>query len=133
LAPKLALFAGGKSFGGRMTSQAQAASLLPGVRGLVFLGFPLHPPGKPGDERAQHLFEVAIPMLFLQGTRDDFAHLPLLEGLCQRLGARATLKLFPEADHSFHVPARTGRNDSQIKVELLETMTDWMGKKMAPG
>jgi predicted alpha/beta-hydrolase family hydrolase len=133
LVPGFALFAGGKSFGGRMTSQAQAASPLAGVRGLVFLGFPLHPPGQPGDERAEHLFDVAIPMLFLQGTRDDFANLQLLEGLCLRLGPRATLKLFQEADHSFHVPARTGRNDLEIKVELLETMTDWMGKKMAPG
>ena len=90
LVPGLPLFAGGKSFGGRMTSQAQAASPLPGVRGLVFLGFPLHPPGKPSDERARHLFEVQVPMLFLQGTRDDLASLALLEPLSQRL-ARATL------------------------------------------
>src|SRR5882762_3003717 len=112
LVPELPLFAGGKSFGGRMTSQAQAASPLPGVLGLVFLGFPLHPPGKPSAERAKHLFEVQIPMLFLQGTRDEFANLQLLEPLCKKLGARATLKLFPKADHSFHVPARTGRKDS---------------------
>src|SRR5207237_10115248 len=92
LAPRLPLFAGGKSFGGRMTSQAQAAGPLPGVRGLVFLGFPLHPPGKPSNERAKHLFDVQIPMLFLQGTRDQFAKLDLLEPLCKRLGARATLK-----------------------------------------
>src|SRR5436309_14147586 len=98
LVPELALFAGGKSFGGRMTSQAQAASPLPGVWGLVFLGFPLHPPGQPSDERAKHLFEVQIPMLFLQGTRDDFANLPLLEGLCEQLSARATLRLFHDAE-----------------------------------
>src|SRR5437588_5462657 len=107
LVPGLALFTGGKSFGGRMTSQAQAAAPLPGVRGIVFLGFPLHPPGKPAEERGKHLFDVQIPMLFLQGTRDDLANLPLMEKLCQQLGARATLKLFQNADHSFHVPART--------------------------
>src|SRR2546426_1910358 len=98
LVPELALLAGGKSFGGRMTSQAQAASPLPGVRGLVFLGFPLHPPGQPSVERAKHLFEVVIPMLFLQGARDEFAELQLLEPLGHELGARATLKLFPHAD-----------------------------------
>src|SRR5947207_9758029 len=96
LVPELALFAGGKSFGGRMTSQAQAASPLPGVRGLVFLGFPLHPPGQPSQERGKHLFDVRIPMLFLQGTRDDFAKLELVEALCQQLGSRATLKLFQD-------------------------------------
>src|SRR6266851_9394357 len=111
LSPGLALFAGGKSFGGRMTSQAQAAVPLPGVRGLVFLGFPLHPPGHPSEERGKHLFDVQIPMLFLQGTRDDFASLQLLEPLAQELGARAALKLFDDADHSFHVPARSGRKD----------------------
>src|SRR5438046_972574 len=107
LAPGLPLFAGGKSFGGRMTSQAQAASPLPGVRGLVFLGFPLHPAGRPSDERGKHLVDVQVPMLFLQGTRDDLANLPLVEALCQQLGSRATLKLFEEANHSVHVPART--------------------------
>src|SRR5437773_9123259 len=112
LVPGLALFAGGKSFGGRMTSQAQAASPLPGVRGLVFLGFPLHPAGRPSDERGKHLVDVQVPMLFLQGTRDELATLPLAQSLAERLGARATLKLFQDADHSFHVPARTGRNDS---------------------
>jgi predicted alpha/beta-hydrolase family hydrolase len=124
--PELPLFAGGKSFGGRMTSQAQAASPLPGVRGLVFLGFPLHPPEKPSNERAKHLFDVSVPMLFLQGTRDDFADLQLLEPLCSELGARATLKLFQDADHSFHVLARSGRKDSEVRVELLDTMADWM-------
>jgi len=127
----LALFAGGKSFGGRMTSQAQAVSPLPGVRGLVFLGFPLHPPGQPSDERAKHLFDVQIPMLFLQGTRDEFANLQLLEPLCERLGARATLKLFQDADHSFHVPARTGRKDSEVRDELLDALADWIGKVIA--
>src|SRR5207244_1482266 len=114
LLPNTPLFAGGKSFGGRMTSQAQAASPLPGVRGLVFLGFPLHPAGRPSDERAKHLFEVQIPMLFLQGTRDGLADLNLLEPLCKRLGSRATLKPFEGADHSFHVPARSGRKDSEV-------------------
>jgi uncharacterized protein len=129
--PELALFAGGKSFGGRMTSQAQAAAPLPGVRGLVFLGFPLHPAGRPSDERAKHLFEVQIPMLFLQGTRDQLAHLPLLEPLCSRLEARATLKLFQEADHSFHVPARTGRKDSEVRAELLDALAEWIGAKIS--
>src|SRR5215203_5098306 len=100
--PGIPLFAGGKSFGGRMTSQAQAAEKLPGIRGLVFLGFPLHPPGKPSNERAKHLFDLQIPMLFLQGERDEFAELQLLEPLCHELGARTTLKRFPHADHSFH-------------------------------
>jgi predicted alpha/beta-hydrolase family hydrolase len=124
--PAAPLFAGGKSFGGRMTSQAQAGSPLPGVRGLVFLGFPLHPPGQPSDDRAKHLFNVQIPMLFLQGTRDDFANLPLLEAVCQQLGARATLKLFQDADHSFHVPARSGRKDSEVRAQLLNCFADWI-------
>src|SRR5213593_1775457 len=129
LVPDLALFAGGKSFGGRMTSQAQAASPLPGVRGLVFLGFPLHPPGQPSDERGKHLFDVQIPMLFLQGTRDDFASLEFLEPLCKKL-SRATLTLFQDADHSFHVPARTRRKDSEVRVELLDTVASWIRKTM---
>jgi predicted alpha/beta-hydrolase family hydrolase len=126
LLPELPLFVGGKSFGGRMTSQAQAASPLPGVRGLIFLGFPLHPPGQPSDERAKHLFDVQIPMLFLQGTRDEFAELQRLEGVCRKLGERATLKLFEDADHSFHVPARSGRNDSEVRSELLDVLTEWI-------
>src|SRR5260370_10576636 len=126
LAGALALYAGGKSFGGRMTSQAQAAAPLPGVRGLVFLGFPLHPPGQPSDERGKHLFDVHLPMLFLQGTRDEFANLELLKPLTEQLGARATLKLFPDADHSFHVPARTGRNDLEVRNEVLDAMADWI-------
>ena len=124
--PELPLFAGGKSFGGRMTSQAQAAAPLPGVRGLVFLGFPLHPPGTPSDERGAHLFDVRIPMLFLQGTRDEFAELRLLKALVAKLGARATPKLFDDADHSFHVPARTGRKDSQVRAELADTIAAWI-------
>ena len=122
LVPELALFAGGKSFGGRMTSQAQAASPLPGVCGLAFLGFPLHPPGQPSEERGKHLLDVQIPMLFLQGTRDDFASMELVEALCKQLGERATLKLFQDADHSFHVPARTGRKDSEVRAELLDAL-----------
>ena len=124
--PGLALFAGGKSFGGRMTSQAQAAAPLPGVRGLVFLGFPLHAPGRPSDERGAHLRDVRVPMLFLQGTRDDFAELQLLKPLVARLGARATLKLFEDADHSFHVPARTGSKDAEVIPELVDVIAAWI-------
>jgi predicted alpha/beta-hydrolase family hydrolase len=120
------LFAGGKSFGGRMTSQAQAESPLPGVRGLVFLGFPLHPPGRPSDERGRHLSEVLVPMLFLQGTRDDFASLPLLRPLVERLGARATLELVDDADHSFHVRSRTGRRDQEVLAGMLDALTAWI-------
>ncbi len=126
LAPALPLIAGGKSFGGRMASQAQAASPLPGVRGLAFLGYPLHPAGRPSDVRGQHLFEVQIPMLFLQGTRDALAALELLEPLTAQLGARATLKLLQDADHSFHVPARTGRNDQQVRSELMHAFVAWI-------
>src|SRR5438132_596842 len=133
LVPDLALFAGGKSFGGRMTSQAQAAAPLPGVRGLVFLGFPLHSPGRPSVQRGKHLSEVQIPMLFLQGDRDDFANLQLLRTLCEELGARATLKLFPDADHSFHVPARTGRTDSEVRVQLLDALAEWIEMVIANG
>jgi predicted alpha/beta-hydrolase family hydrolase len=122
----LLLFAGGKSFGGRMTSQAQAEEPLPDVAGLVFLGFPLHAPGKPGDERGAHLAQVKVPMLFLQGTRDDFASLELLRPLVKGLGQRATLELFDDADHSFHVPARSGRNDAEVMSELLERSARWM-------
>lgn len=122
----LPLIAGGKSFGGRMTSQAQAASPLPGVHGLVFIGFPLHAPGKPSDERGAHLRDVQVPMLFLQGTRDDFASLGLLRALVQRLGARAALELFPDADHSFHVPAKTGRKDADVMAQMLDSAVKWM-------
>jgi uncharacterized protein len=126
LVPKLALVAGGKSFGGRMTSQAQAVLPLPGVRALVFLGFPLHPAGRPSDERANHLFEVNTPMLFLQGTRDALADTPTLQKLLERLGPRATLKLFQGVDHSFHVPVRTGRTDAEVRAEMLDTLASWL-------
>jgi predicted alpha/beta-hydrolase family hydrolase len=124
-APALPLIAGGKSFGGRMTSQAQAASPLPGVRGLVFLGFPLHPAGKPSDQRAAHLLDVQVPMLFLQGTRDALADLSLLSPLVERLGGRAALRLLQDADHSFHVPARTGRKDADVRHEMLDALAAW--------
>lgn len=122
----LPLFAGGKSFGGRMTSQAQAKSALEGVRGLVFFGFPLHPAGKPSIDRAAHLSDVAIPMLFVQGTKDALADLALLEGVVAPLGDRAALQLIPEADHSFHVPARTGRKDPEVLEEALAQAAAWM-------
>lgn len=127
LAPDLPLLAGGRSFGGRMTSQAQALAPLAGVRGLVFFAFPLHPPGKPGVERAEHLAQVEIPMLFLQGTRDEFARLDLLEETVAGLGQRARLVLSAEADHSFHAPAKTGRKDPQVLAEILDAARDWMG------
>jgi uncharacterized protein len=126
LAPTLALIAGGRSFGGRMTSQAQAINPLPGVKGLGFIGFPLHPAGKPSAERAEHLREVKIPMLFLQGTRDELAKLELLQPLIDRLGARATLKLLQDADHSFHVPARKGRKDAEVRAEMLDALAAWV-------
>ena len=126
LAGKLPLFAGGKSFGGRMTSQAQAARPLSGVRGLVFFGFPLHPAGKPGVTRADHLAEVAIPMLFLQGTRDNLAELDLLQPVVKALGPRARLVLAPDADHSFHVPAKSGRTDRDTLAGLLDEAVSWM-------
>jgi uncharacterized protein len=125
----LPLFAGGKSFGGRMTSQAQALAPLPGVRGLVFVGFPLHPAGKPSDERAKHLFDVECPMLFLQGTRDELAALDLLQPVLQRLGERTTLALFDDADHSFHVRARSGGSDVQTLHAMLDAMVRWMRRQ----
>jgi len=124
--PGVPLFAGGKSFGGRMTSQAQAIEPLAGVRGLAFLGFPLHAAGKPSDERAAHLQDVKVPMLFLQGTRDDLADLSLLRPVVKGLGARATLETFDDADHSFHVPARTGRKDAEVMADLLDRLVRWM-------
>jgi hypothetical protein len=126
LVPQLPLVAGGKSFGGRMTSQAQAVAPLPGVRGLAFLGFPLHPAGKPSDQRAAHLFDVRVPMLFLQGTKDTLAELSLLEPLTERLGTHASLRLFEDADHSFHVPARSGRKDADLMQELLDALAAWI-------
>ena len=126
LAPTLVLIAGGRSFGGRMTSQAQAIEPLPGVKGLALIGFPLHPAGKPSAERAEHLRDVKIPMLFLQGTRDELAKLELLQPLIDQLGARATLKLLQDADHSFHVPARTGRKDAEVRAEMLDALAMWI-------
>ena len=128
--PGLPMLAGGKSFGGRMTSQAQAGSPLPGVHGLVFLGFPLHPAGKPSDERAAHLSDVAVPMLFLQGTRDELADTDLLQSLVKRLGERATLQLFADADHSFHVPARSGRKDAEVMSEMLDVVAVWIAHRL---
>ncbi|QOZ30270.1 alpha/beta family hydrolase [Bradyrhizobium sp. CCBAU 51753] len=124
----LPLFAGGKSFGGRMTSQAQAKAPLAGVRALVFLGFPLHAAGKPSSDRAAHLAEVKIPMLFLQGTRDALAELDLLQPVVKGLGARATLQLVKEADHSFHVLKRSGRNDGEVMAEVLDAFAAWVAK-----
>jgi len=126
LLPDNPLIAGGKSFGGRMTSQAQAKAPLEGVHGLAFLGFPLHPAGRPSQDRAEHLFEVQIPMLFLQGTRDNLASLDQLEPVCKQLGKCATLTLFADADHSFHVPARTGRKDTQVLDEVLDALAAWL-------
>jgi predicted alpha/beta-hydrolase family hydrolase len=127
----LPLFAGGKSFGGRMTSQAQAQSSLPGVRGIVFLGFPLHPAGTPSDTRAEHLAQVRLPMLFLQGTRDELADAPLMRAVVQRLGEHATLAFFEDADHSFHVPARSGGSDAQVRARMLDTMAGWIDAVLA--
>ena len=124
-APKLPLFAGGKSFGGRMTSTAAANGLLPNVRGLVFFGFPLHPPSDPGTKRAEHLSRVQQPMLFLQGTRDAFGDLKLLRPVVASLGSRATLHLIDGADHSFHLPKSSGRTDADVLRELAETFASW--------
>jgi len=123
--PRLPLFAGGRSFGGRMTSQAQALAPLEGVRGLAFVGFPLHPAGKPGVERARHLADVSIPMLFLQGTRDALAELPLLKSVVEPLAPRAALHLVDDADHSFHVRASSGRKDAQVVLEMARILSAW--------
>ena len=127
--PGLPLFAGGKSFGGRMTTQAQALEPLPGVQGIVLVGFPLHPSGKPSTERAAHLAEVKLRMLFLQGTRDGLAELGLIMQTTAELGRRATLHIVEGADHAFHVLVRSGRNDAQVREELLDTMAAWMKKR----
>jgi predicted alpha/beta-hydrolase family hydrolase len=124
--PGVPLFAGGKSFGGRMTSQAQALDPLPGVRGLVFVGFPLHPAGKPSDERAKHLEDVKVPMLFVQGTRDELADLSLLGPVVQRLGPRAGLVTFEHADHSFHAPVKSGVKDAELMERMLDATAEWM-------
>ena len=126
LMPDTPLFAGGKSFGGRMTSQAQADKPLAGVRGLVFVGFPLHPAGKPSSSRAGHLARVDVPMLFLQGSRDALADLKLLRPVIEALGERATLEVIEDADHSFHVPARSGRSDAQVMEAMLDVTASWM-------
>lgn len=131
LAPSLPLYAGGKSFGGRMTSGAQAVAPLGAVRGLIFLGFPLHPAGKPARERADHLASVNIPMLFLQGTRDALAELDQLEPVIKSLGRRATLKLYDLADHSFHVPAKSGRKDAEVLNEILDDFAAWVDRAIA--
>ncbi|NOJ46496.1 alpha/beta hydrolase family protein [Bradyrhizobium archetypum] len=124
--PSLPLVAGGRSFGGRMTSQAQALAPLSGVRGLAFLGFPLHPAGAPSSERAKHLADVEVPMLFLQGTRDALAELNLLEPVVKSLGSRATLHLLEGADHSFHVLKSSGRNDRAVLDEALDAFAAWI-------
>jgi uncharacterized protein len=123
---RLPLIAGGRSFGGRMTSQAQSRSPLPGVRGLAFFGFPLHPAGKPSSDRATHLADVKVPMLFLQGTRDALAELSLLEPVVKGLGSRATLRLLEGADHSFHVLKSSGRNDREVMDEALDAFAAWV-------
>jgi predicted alpha/beta-hydrolase family hydrolase len=125
LAPGLRRLAGGKSMGGRMTSQAAAAQPLDGVEGLVFFGFPLHPPGRPGITRADHLARVTVPMLFLQGTRDEFGGLDLLRPVCDRLGALATLRLIDTADHSFHVLKRSGTTDADVLRALAHDVANW--------
>ena len=122
----LPLIAGGKSFGGRMTSQAQAKAPLDGVKGLAFFGFPLHPAGKPSSDRAKHLADVKVPMLFLQGTRDALAELSLLKPVVKGLGSRATLHLADGADHSFHVLKSSGRNDREVLVEILDAFASWV-------
>ena len=129
--PGLPLFAGGKSFGGRMTSQAQAAAPLPHVRGLAFLGFPLHPAGKPSIERARHLEAVSLPMLFLQGTRDALAEPALIEKVVAAIGPRATLHAIEGADHAFHVLKRSGRDDEAVRSELLDALAAWMHARAA--
>jgi predicted alpha/beta-hydrolase family hydrolase len=125
-APGLPLIAGGKSYGGRMTSQAQAEAPLSGVLGLAFLGFPLHAAGRPSSDRAAHLAEVKIPMLFLQGTRDALAEVKLMRALAKQLGAHATLILFQDADHSFHVPARSGQTDEKVRATMLDALARWI-------
>jgi uncharacterized protein len=126
LSAKLPLIAGGKSFGGRMTSQAQAESPLPGVRGLAFVGFPLHAAGRPSEERAAHLFAVTIPLLFLQGTRDALADIALMRKLARALAKRATIVTIEGGDHSFRVPAGTGRTDAEVRNEMLDALVRWI-------
>ena len=129
--PGVPLFAGGKSFGARMTSQAQAAAALPAVRGLVFLGFPLHPARQPSTARAAHLDDVRVPMLFVQGTRDALADADLVGGVVDRLGAGATLFVAEGADHGFHVPKRSGRTDEEAMASILDAVAAWIGERLA--
>ena len=129
-APDLPLFAGGKSMGGRMTSLAACEAPLPKVKGLIFFGFPLHPPGKPGTERAEHLFQVTVPMLFLQGPRDNLAKPELLAPVTKRLGKRATLHSVDGADHTFKVPKGSGRNEEEVMAELAETAAEWIVRQV---
>ena len=124
-APELPLLAGGKSMGGRMTSLAASAAALPGVRGLVFLGFPLHAAGRPSRERGAHLADVDLPMLFLQGTRDKLAELDLLRPVCANLGPRANLHVVDGGDHSFHVLKRSGRSDAEALDEIADRIETW--------
>ncbi len=126
LAGDLPIYAGGRSFGGRMTSQAQAAEPLPGVEGLAFLGFPLHPAGKPSIERAAHLADVNVPMLFVSGSRDALAELDLLKPVVAGLGDCATLHVIEHADHSFKVAARSGRTGAEVEAEVLDALAEWM-------
>lgn len=128
IAPELPLLAGGKSMGGRMTSQAASEELLEGVRGIVVFGFPLHAPKQPATKRAEHLAKVNVPMLFLQGTRDDLADLKLLRPICKKLGKKATLHVIETADHSFHVLKKSGRSDEEVLRELAETTAEWAKK-----
>ena len=129
-APELPLLAGGKSLGGRMTSLAASEQPLDGVRGLVFFGFPLHPPNQPGTKRADHLARVSVPMLFLQGTRDAFAGLNLLRPICTKLGSRATLHVVETADHSFHVLKASGKTDAEVLRELAQAVAAWAEKTL---
>jgi hypothetical protein len=131
VAPDLPLFAGGRSFGGRMTSQAQAIEPLPEVRGIAFLGFPLHPAGKPGIERAEHLSRVVVPLLFVSGNRDALAELQLLTGVVASLGSSATLHLVERADHSFKVAAKSGRTSADAEAEALDALAGWMFERKA--
>jgi predicted alpha/beta-hydrolase family hydrolase len=124
--PGVPLFAGGKSYGGRMTSAAQAIEPLPGVKGIVFVGFPLHSPKEPAKDRATHLAQVQVPMLFLQGTRDELAQLPLITEVTQELGARATLHVVEGGDHSFEVLVRSGRTEEEVRAELADTIAQWL-------
>ncbi len=128
----LPLFAGGKSMGGRMTSLAAAQEILPGVRGIIFVGFPLHPPKRPSIKRAEHIYRVNLPILFLQGTRDDLADLSLLRPICAELGAQATLHILDGADHSFHVLKRSGKTGSQILTALAQTIRAWTTTRAHP-